>query len=148
MDTTQLRVSAAPDLDVGTAYRILQLRVAVFVVEQKCAYQELDGRDLEAGTTHVWVEDGRDIIGYLRILREGEDEFRIGRVCVVERSRNSGVAARLMHAAIDQIDPHPCVLDAQSHMAGWYARFGFAPDGEEFVEDGIPHLPMRRRVSL
>ena len=147
VDTTQLRITAAPDLDLPTAYKILTLRVAVFVVEQKCAYQELDGRDLEPGTTHVLVEDRGEVIGYLRILRESEDEFRIGRVCVLERARNSGVAARMMHAAVDQIDPHPCVLDAQSHMAGWYARFGFALDGEEFVEDGIPHTPMRRRVS-
>jgi ElaA protein len=147
VDTTKLRISAAAGLDLPTAYKIFMLRVAVFVVEQKCAYQELDGRDLEPGTTHVWVEDRGEVIGYLRILQEAEDEFRIGRVCVLARARNSGVAARMMHAAVDQVDPHPCLLDAQSHMAGWYARFGFAPDGEEFVEDGIPHLPMRRRVA-
>lgn len=144
MDTTRLRVARADELDAATSYKLWQLRVAVFVVEQKCAYQELDGRDLEPGTRHVWVEDGDDVVGYLRILREPEDAYRIGRVCVVERARNSGVAARLMHAAVDVIDGSPSVVDAQAHLTGWYARFGFAPDGPEFVEDGIPHVPMRR----
>jgi ElaA protein len=144
VDTTRLRVAAPGELDATTAYRLWQLRVAVFVVEQDCAYQELDGRDLEPTTRHIWVEDGDSVIGYLRILREPNDEYRIGRVCVVEKSRNSGVAARLMHAAVDVIDSAPSVADVQAHLTGWYARFGFVPDGPEFVEDGIPHVPMRR----
>jgi ElaA protein len=129
---------------MATAYRIWQLRVAVFVVEQKCPYQELDGRDLEPEARHVWVEDGETVVGCLRILREDDGDYRIGRLCVAEWARNSGLAARLMHAAIDEVASTPAVLDAQSHVSGWYARFGFSPAGPEFVEDGIPHIPMRR----
>ncbi len=147
MDTTQLRVASFAELDVATAYRIWQLRVQVFVVEQACAYQELDGRDTEPGTRHLWVADDGDLCGYLRLLRESDDLFRIGRVCVVPGARNSGVAARLMHAAIDQIGDAPSVLDAQTHLTGWYARFGYLPDGPEFDDGGIMHVPMRRAPS-
>jgi ElaA protein len=144
VDTTRLRVAGPGELDAAAAYRLWQLRIAVFVVEQECAYQELDGRDMEPATRHLWVEDGDDVIGYLRILHEPDDSYRIGRVCVTEKARNSGVAARLMHAAVDVIESSPSVVDAQAHLTGWYARFGFLPDGPEFVEDGIPHVPMRR----
>jgi ElaA protein len=132
------------DLDAATLYGILRLRVDVFVVEQRCPYPELDGRDREAGTVHAWVEhDGRPV-AYLRILQDPQNA-RIGRVCTEPAHRGAGLSAQLLTAALDLVGDTPCVLDAQSHLTSFYAKFGFAAAGAEFVEDGIPHVPMRRQ---
>lgn len=132
------------ELDTLTAYRLWQLRTAVFVVEQACAYQELDGRDLEPGTRHVFaVEDGLPV-GCLRVLDETDGTARIGRVCVAATHRSAGLAARLMDQALADIGDRVSVLDAQAHLEGWYVRFGYAVCGSEYPDDGIPHVPMRR----
>ena len=131
------------ELDAPTLYALLRLRVDVFVVEQECPYPELDGRDLEPSTVHVWTSDVEGPTAYLRVLDDG-DIARIGRVCTRADARGSGLAAQLMQAALAQSAGRTVVLDAQSYLAGWYARFGFVADGPEFIEDGIPHIPMRR----
>jgi ElaA protein len=138
-----VRVATFAELDPRTAYLLWQLRESVFVVEQECAYQELDGRDLEPDTRHVWAEDHGEPVGYLRILDDG-DHARIGRVLVARAHRGAGLSGALMRAALDVVGDRVSVLDAQTPLAGWYATFGYEQDGDEFVEDGIPHLPMRR----
>jgi ElaA protein len=144
---TEIRFAPFERLDIGTLYALMRLRVDVFVVEQTCPYPELDGRDTEPGTRHVWHSvDGRPV-GYLRIMDEPDGGARIGRVCVDRSQRGTGLARRLMTAALDRIGERTCVLDAQSHLAGFYAGLGFQPDGPEFVEDGIPHVPMCRPGS-
>ncbi len=137
-------VQAAPfeRLPGLTAYRIWALRSKVFVVEQACVYLDLDGRDTEPGATHLWVEDGGDVIATLRVLDEG-DGLRIGRVATAPSHRGRGLAAVLMRKALDLAAERAVVLDAQSHLAGWYASLGFERSGPDFVEDGIPHTPMR-----
>jgi ElaA protein len=131
------------DLDAATLYDLLRLRVDVFVVEQTCPYPELDGRDREPGTVHLWVAHDGHPVSYLRILDDG-DHARIGRVCTDRAHRGAGLSARLVAAALEAIGDRPCVLDAQSHLVHFYARWGFREAGEEYVEDGIPHTPMRR----
>ena len=138
-----VRVDAVDDLDVRTSYRLWQLRESVFVVEQDCPYQELDGRDLEPGTRHVWADSDAGPVGYLRILDDG-DNARIGRVLVARAHRGAGLSGVLMRAALDVVGDRVSVLDAQTPLAGWYAGFGYVQDGDSFVEDGIPHTPMRR----
>ncbi len=136
-------VAGFEELDPRTAYLLWQLRQDVFVVEQECPYPDLDGRDLEPGTRHLWVaEDGRPV-GYLRMLEDGSG-WRIGRVLVAEGHRGRGIAETLMRRALEVVGAGPSRLDAQSYLTGWYARFGFEPSGPEFVEDGIPHVPMLR----
>ena len=139
----EVRVSSFRDLDTTTLYAILQLRTDVFVVEQKCPYPELDGRDLEPGTRHVWLSRGEEILAYLRILDDGDAE-RIGRVAVARGARGAGHAERLMTEALAVIGNRTSVLDAQSYLVGFYAKFGYQQTGPEYVEDGIPHVPMRR----
>jgi ElaA protein len=140
------------DLDAATLYELLKLRVEVFVVEQSCPYPELDGRDLQSATRHFWLEDAAgEVISTLRQMEENPDGrtlFRIGRVCTKAGERGNGHTARLMRAALAEVGEHPCRISAQTYLADMYARHGFAPDGEEFVEDGIAHVPMLRAPML
>jgi ElaA protein len=139
-----IRAAAFTDLDVVTLYRLLALRVAVFVVEQECAYLELDGRDVEAATVHLWIDDDSGVpLAYLRILTEADGTIRIGRVVTVPARRGEGHAAALVGHALAITAPATTVLDAQSHLTGWYEELGFEVAGAEYLDDGIPHTPMR-----
>lgn len=139
----EVRVASFRDLDTTTLYAILKLRGEVFVVEQKCAYADLDGRDTEAGTRHVWLSRDAEILAYLRILDDGDHE-RIGRVLTAPAARGAGLAQRLIAEALTVIGNRPSVLHAQAHLVRFYTRFGYAPTGPEYLEDGIPHVPMAR----
>ncbi len=141
----EIRSARFDELDARTLYRLLKLRVDVFVVEQKCPYPELDGRDLEPGTVHLWAEHAGELLGYLRILTEADGSARIGRVVTAGPARGQGVAGQLMERALAMIGDRVAVLDAQSYLVDWYTRLGFAPTGPAFAEDGIPHVPMERR---
>ena len=128
----------APDL----LYGILRLRADVFVVEQRCAYGDLDGRDLEDEAEHWWAERDGEVVAYLRVLHEADGATRLGRVVTRADARGHGLAARLIRDAL-AASGRPVRIDAQAHLARWYRRFGFEVSGELFVEDGIDHLPMR-----
>ena len=136
--------AALADLEPGTLYRILALRSAVFVLEQDCVYLDQDGRDLETTARQLWVERDGEVLATLRLLREADGSARIGRVATAKSARGAGLAAELMRRALELAGDVPVVLDAQSYLAQWYGRFGFVRDGADFVEDGIPHIPMRR----
>jgi ElaA protein len=134
------------ELAPATLYRILALRSDVFVVEQQCPYLDPDGRDLEATAVQVWAERDGQPVATLRLLRDADGCLRIGRVATARSARGEGVAARLMQRALELAGAEEVVLNAQSYLQPWYARFGFERDGEEFLEDDIPHVPMRRRA--
>jgi ElaA protein len=143
-----ITVTAGPftALDAPTAYAVWRLRQDVFVVEQQCPYPDLDGRDTEPGTRHVLLRDDDLLLGYARVLDDGE-RWRIGRVALAQAVRGTGLADPLMRTALQvtiQLDEsRDVVLDAQTPLAAWYATYGFEVDGAEFLEDGIPHTPMR-----
>jgi ElaA protein len=141
-----LRVARFDELDARTAYDVWRLRQDVFVVEQECAYPDLDGRDPEPGTLHVLLHEDAELHGYLRVLDEG-DEWRIGRVVLARPARGRGLANLLMAEALVVCGARPIVLDAQTGLVPWYAGFGFTVSGPEFLEDGIPHVPMRLSPS-
>jgi ElaA protein len=139
-----LRRARFAELDTATLYALLQLRCDVFVVEQRAAYRELDGRDVETGTVHLWLESDGAPASYLRVL-EDPPAARIGRVCTAKAHRGAGLAGRLLQAALHELTPGtPCVLDAQTDAIGLYQRAGFVVNGAAYVEDGIEHVPMRR----
>ncbi|MFJ9312641.1 GNAT family N-acetyltransferase [Pimelobacter simplex] len=142
----RLHVAAFAELDPATLYALLRLRVDVFVVEQACAYPELDGRDTEPGTRHLWLtqDDDGAPAAYLRVLSEPDGSARIGRVVVTPAARGGGAAGRLMAAALAEVGDRPSVLDAQAHLVAFYGRHGYAATGPEYLEDGIPHVPMAR----
>jgi ElaA protein len=144
--TVALHRSWAKDLDTTTLYELLKLRVEVFVIEQACPYPELDGRDLLKETRHFWLEgaDG-EVISTLRLMEEhagGEKVFRIGRVCTRRTARGHGHGHRLLDAALAEVGDYPCRIDAQTYLEEMYSHHGFVRAGEEFLEDGVPHVPM------
>ncbi len=147
--TAALRRVRAPDLDAAALYELLKLRVEVFVVEQACPYPELDGRDLLAETRHYWLEESDgEVISTLRLMEEhagGAKAFRIGRVCTKRSARGQGHTTRLLQAALAEVGDYECRIDAQTYLEEMYRRHGFVREGEEFLEDGIPHVPMARR---
>ncbi|MFJ6653753.1 GNAT family N-acetyltransferase [Microbacterium sp. NPDC091313] len=146
---TEIHRARVPDIAPETLYRILWLRVAVFVVEQEAAYPEIDGRDIEADAELLWCASDGEVEATLRLLREPH-ALRIGRVATAAASRGRGLAADLMRAALlrcAELDPGlPVLLDAQLQLEQWYGRFGFVRRGEVFAEDGIPHIPMVREA--
>ena len=146
----RISIEAVPFEALGTAaaYAVWRLRQQVFVVEQACPYPDLDGRDDEPGTRHVLMREGDRLVGYARVLDDavdGQEVWRIGRVVLAEEARGRGLADPLMHTALQVCPGRDVVLDAQSPLARWYETLGFEVTGEEFLDDGIPHLPMRLR---
>ena len=141
-----MKIAALPFFALGNAeaYAVWRLRQDVFVVEQECPYPDLDGRDLEEGTRHVLLQDEDTVIGYARVLDDG-DEWRIGRVVLAHGARGRGLADPLLETALEVCPDRPVVMSAQTPLRGWYEGFGFEVDGPEFLDDGIPHLPMRLR---
>ncbi|WP_153504235.1 GNAT family N-acetyltransferase [Cumulibacter manganitolerans] len=142
----ELHVKTIDEMTARELHDVLRLRVDVFVVEQACPYPEIDGRDADPSTRHLWIDGADGVAATIRLLDDG-DQARIGRVATAPQHRGRGHARRLVEAAIALSAARPIVLDAQSHLRGWYGALGFVVDGPEFVEDGIAHLPMRRALS-
>lgn len=128
-------------------YDMLALREAVFVVEQACIYQELDGRDKVA--QHLLVTQQETVVACLRTLppTARQTRVRIGRVAVAPNWRKQGLARLMVQNAIDKIRlDYPSsgiYLDAQTYLQGFYSSLGFQVCGDEFLEDGIPHIAMQ-----
>jgi len=128
-------------------YDMLALREAIFVVEQTCIYHELDGRDKIA--QHLLLTRKETVVACLRVLppEAKQKRVRIGRVAVSPDWRKKGLARSMVQIAIDKIrlDYPSCdmYLDAQTYLQGFYVSLGFHACGDEFLEDGIPHIPMQ-----
>lgn len=138
-------------LETAELYELLRLRTIIFVIEQDCVYNDLDGRDLLASTTHYWSGDITHPDASIRVLGEqgsaGEPRWIIGRVVTREQARGKGLAAHLITAALADFGHHETALEAQSHLRDYYARFGYHQAGPEYLEDGIAHTPMIRPAT-
>lgn len=138
------------ELTTAELYEILKLRTDVFYVEQKVDESELDRRDMEATTDHLWIEgDNGDVAAYLRVLQdevaEYEDAFRLpGRVVVGASYRGRGLAQLLLARVVELYGSESLLLHSQSYITGLYGAFGFVAVGDEFVEAGIAHRTMFR----
>ena len=148
------RCLAFADLGVADLYRVLQLRSAVFVVEQTCVFQDMDGRD--PACLHLLgaapdAGQGGDLLAYARLLPAGLafPEASIGRVATAPATRGSGLGHALMAQTIAQLQrlwgPQPVRIGAQAHLQAFYRQHGFEPDGDHYLEDGIDHIEMVRR---
>lgn len=132
------------ELDVNELYEIMQARAAVFVVEQDCAYQDLDGVDKEA--YHIYLRDNGKIVAYLRVLDKGKrlDEVSVGRV--ISLKRGLGLGKTLMQAGLqvakEKFGAKIVKVGAQVQAKGFYESVGFRQVSGEYDEDGIPHIYM------
>lgn len=135
-------------LSSADLYQIMQLRCAVFVLEQNCAYQDLDGLDQQA--LHLYKKaENNEIVAYARILtpQQGEDTHSsIGRVVVKQNQRHANIGHALMQTAINtalkQFPKHPIKISAQSYLYNFYQQLGFVNSGRFYLEDQIPHQEM------
>ena len=135
-------------LTVPELYGIVRLRQDVFIVEQRCPYADADGLDPQA--SHLFAVDGDAFVACARLFAPGRRraEAVIGRVATAASLRRAGVGKELMRRAIAALEAAhgrvPIWLGAQKYLERFYASFGFARDGDDYDEDGIAHLPMRR----
>lgn len=141
------------DLTVPQLYALLQLRCEVFVVEQACVYQDIDGEDLLGENRHILGWQGDRLVAYARLLKH-EDDFSpvtIGRVIVSPAVRGEKLGYQLMEYALASCaqhwPEHALYLGAQAHLQNFYRHFGFIPVTEIYDEDGIPHVGMAREVG-
>lgn len=146
MTALATRCLSFDELDVREWHDIVRLRVDVFVVEQDCAYPEIDGEDLNA--QHVLGYAGGQIHVYARIILPTEEDpcYHIGRVIVHARYRKRGLGTDLMNACMRWIQarsPEATVrVQAQAYLQDWYGELGFQAISETYDWDGIPHLDM------
>ena len=138
-------------MTLDDAFEIFALRTSVFYLEQRIDEEELDERDRDESTLHIWIRDDRGVASYLRVLlndepRPGDADARrlIGRVVTRADRRGQGLSRRLLEHVIAQFDREPIALHSQSYIQPLYAAVGFEPYGEEYLEAGIPHIGMRR----
>lgn len=138
-------------LSVDELYDILKLRVDVFVVEQACAYPELDNIDRLDSTIHIGILSDGKIAAYARVFQKNQQTLAIGRVVVADFARGKGLAKEIMYAALELCKNNKqcrkIVLSAQVYLKAFYGSLGFVEVGEEYLEDGIPHQDMFLTVS-
>jgi ElaA protein len=136
-------------LTTDELYSLLKLRTDVFFVEQRIDEEELDWRDSEPATEHLWIADDRGTAAYLRVIENAEPAFRdarrlIGRVVVRADRRGEGLAQALIGEVLAAHGHEPLLLHSQEYIAPLYAKFGFEPHGDVYFEAGLPHILMYR----
>jgi ElaA protein len=142
----EIFIKTFQELNTEELYTILQLRSEVFVVEQDCVYQDIDGKDSKA--LHVIGTINKIIVAYTRCFKPGDyfDEASIGRVVVQEGHRGIGLAHQIMKRSvqviIDRFDTNTIKVSAQTYLKDFYEGHGFFQEGREYLEDGIPHIKM------
>ena len=141
----ELAVKHFSERSAEELFEIYRLRVSVFVVEQKCPYQEVDDADRVA--YHIWLKDEDGIEAYARVLPQGVtfQTASLGRVIAVKR--RCGLGSKIVETAIDVAKTKLCAekitIEAQDYARSLYEKHGFSQTSEEFLEDGIPHIQMQ-----
>ena len=138
-------IKSFEELNKAELYQIVQLRIAVFIVEQDCPYPDLDDMDQDA--QHLWIEDAGEIVCYLRVNPAGSRflEPSLGRIVTKKSHRNRGLAEKLIKKAIDLVcekESRAIRISAQCYLEKYYEKFGFIKASEEYLEDNIPHIEM------
>ena len=135
------------ELDALTFFKLAKARIDIFVVEQECAYPELDDVDILEETRHIYCLDNEgEVVAYSRCYQKSIQVTAIGRVIITEPNRGKGLASALMKESL-----HVCAnlwpdckvqLSAQTHLTPFYTRLGFKVISDSYLEDGIPHTDM------
>lgn len=139
-------VKSFNELTTKDLYAVLQLRSEIFVVEQNCVYQDIDGKDFNA--LHVLGFKNDELVAYTRIFKPGDyfDNASIGRVVVKKSERQHKYGYVIMEASIaavkEQLQQTTIKISAQKYLLKFYNNLGFKEEGEEYLEDGIPHMAM------
>ena len=147
---TSLYIKSFQELTTEELYEILRTREAIFIVEQNCPYPEADGKDYDAMHLFYRDDDGR-VIAYLRLYDKKDEPgtVQVGRVVTV--IRGVGLGRRILHDgvtyAIESMNARRLYLHAQVYAVGFYEKEGFIVSSDEFLEDDIPHVQMRKEVS-
>ena len=141
-----IKVKSFSELSAQELYNLLQLRSEVFVVEQDCVYQDLDGKDQKA--LHVLGFKNEKIVAYTRIFKPGDyfELASIGRVVVAKNERAFKYGYAIMNASAEAIKKHfketKIKISAQQYLSNFYQNLGYQQIGEAYLEDGIPHIAM------
>ena len=144
-----IEIKAFNELTLNSLYEVLQLRAEVFVVEQNCPYQDVDGKDQKA--MHILGYHKEQLVAYTRVFEPGYyfDNASIGRVVVKENVRQYGFGKDIMKASIafieDTLDLSTIELSAQTYLKKFYNDLGFQEIGEGYLEDDIPHIRMLKK---
>lgn len=141
------------ELTTAELYALLALRCAVFVVEQQCAYLDVDGDDLQGDNRHLLGMHNNQLVAYARLLAPADagSPVKIGRVIVSDSVRGARLGNRLMAEALASCQQHwpgrDLFLSAQAHLQAFYGQHGFVAIGEIYLEDGIPHIDMQKAAA-
>ena len=142
-------VKAWSDLTRDELYAVMAARQEVFVVEQACPYLDADGEDPRA--LHLWAhDDATPVLAYVRVFAPGVKgaEARIGRVLTTAPARRTGLGRALMRRGIELVEERfgavPIRIGAQKYLERFYGELGFVSEGDDYLEDGIPHIDMVR----
>ncbi|MBT8321145.1 MAG: GNAT family N-acetyltransferase [Eudoraea sp.] len=144
----QTIVKPFDQLSLEELYQLLELRSEVFIVEQDCAYQDVDGKDQAA--LHLMGYEGKILVAYARIFPPGAyfDKASVGRVVVKGTHRGKALGLQLMQVVLDTVkkeyNTSEISLSAHTYLKKFYTDLGFKATGEEYLEDGIPHILMEK----
>ena len=142
----EISIKSFDELTKEELYEILRERTAVFVMEQECAYQEVDDKDQIA--LHVMGREAGELVAYTRMFKPGDymSEACIGRVLVRKSHRSKGLGREIMKASMEAVKTHlntnTVAVSAQHYLEKFYKELGFHIIGEPYLEDGIPHIKM------
>lgn len=145
------KIKSFDELSLSELYQILHIRVSVFVVEQDCPYQEVDGVD--QACQHLFLEKDGQIAAYARLIPQDVlyEDVSIGRILVHKDHRKAGYGRELLAKAIEIIsnewDVEKIKIHAQVYLLDFYRSFGFVEVTEHYLEDGIPHVDMIREKT-
>ena len=144
----ELTIKKFNELTTYELYGILEARIQIFTVEQKCPYQDLDGKDFDC--YHVFFSENGKILAYCRVAPKGliYDNVTIGRVITV--ARGTGLGKTLMDTALtvakEKLSADTVSIGAQIQAQGFYEKCGFIPTDKKYDEDGIPHIMMFKNI--
>lgn len=144
MSVVKFDVKKFNEIDIKTLHNIFLIRAEVFIVEQQCAYQDIDGKD--TNSIHIIGKKKEEIIAYSRIMNLNNDFCSIGRVLVKKDLRKKGLGIKLMKKSIEEAtklyNKKKIKISAQEYLENFYEELGFKHTGKSYLEDGIPHIEM------
>lgn len=145
----ELHVKKFDELTTTELYALLKARAQIFIMEQNIHYQDLD--DLDARSTHFLLTENGDLVAYMRAfyLDKARTIVKIGRVLTLTHGNGTGreLLEKSIAAIREQMGGKMICVDAQKHACGFYAKFGFQPVSGDFLEEGVVHVKMERRIA-